>query len=142
MYTFLFEVIWHALFCMNIKFNLLYWGTSSFFLPQAYVQQLESSRLKLTQLEQELQRARQQVRLGPSSLHALCIQLFIQVCITYNVAFPCRVSSYQAQEIKAIQWLEMVIILFFWSKFLVNFSSSSDCTTTLIWSGLLKQQNA
>lgn len=28
---------------------------------QAYVQQLESSRLKLTQLEQELQRARQQV---------------------------------------------------------------------------------
>jgi len=33
-----------------------------FFLSiQAYVQQLESSRLKLTQLEQELQRARQQV---------------------------------------------------------------------------------
>lgn len=28
---------------------------------QAYVQQLENSRLKLTQLEQELQRARQQV---------------------------------------------------------------------------------
>ena len=33
---------------------------STFFL-KAYVQQLESSRLKLTQLEQELQRARQQV---------------------------------------------------------------------------------
>lgn len=31
-------------------------------LLKAYVQQLESSRLKLTQLEQELQRARQQVR--------------------------------------------------------------------------------
>lgn len=30
---------------------------------QAYVQQLESSRIKLTQLEQELQRARAQVRL-------------------------------------------------------------------------------
>lgn len=28
---------------------------------QAYVQQLESSRIKLTQLEQDLQRARQQV---------------------------------------------------------------------------------
>ena len=32
-------------------------------LLQAYVQQLESSRIKLTQLEQELQRARSQVRL-------------------------------------------------------------------------------
>lgn len=29
--------------------------------PQAYVQQLESSRLKLMQLEQELERARHQV---------------------------------------------------------------------------------
>ncbi|XP_039067239.1 transcription factor TGA2-like isoform X3 [Hibiscus syriacus] len=37
----------------------------------AYVQQLESNRLKLTQLELELQRARQQVRLDPSSLHGL-----------------------------------------------------------------------
>lgn len=33
------------------------------FIFQAYVQQLENSRLKLTQLEQELQRARQQVLL-------------------------------------------------------------------------------
>ena len=39
------------------------------------MQQLESSRLKLTQLEQELQRARQQVGLGYLSLHELCIQL-------------------------------------------------------------------
>lgn len=31
------------------------------FFLQAYVQQLESSRLKLTQLEQDLQRARSQV---------------------------------------------------------------------------------
>lgn len=31
-------------------------------LLQAYVQQLETSRIKLTQLEQELQRARSQVR--------------------------------------------------------------------------------
>jgi hypothetical protein len=30
-------------------------------LDQAYIQNLEGSRLKLTQLEQELQRARQQV---------------------------------------------------------------------------------
>lgn len=33
------------------------------FHEQAYVQQLESSRIKLTQLEQELQRARSQVLL-------------------------------------------------------------------------------
>lgn len=59
------------------KFNLLYRGTLLDFLPQAYVQQLESSRLKLTQLEQELQRARQQVRLGPSL--ELCMQLCIKL---------------------------------------------------------------
>ncbi|KAH0943854.1 hypothetical protein HID58_003491 [Brassica napus] len=34
---------------------------------KAYVQQLENSRLKLTQLEQELQRARQQKRLRPNA---------------------------------------------------------------------------
>jgi len=34
----------------------------SFSLSQAYVQQLESSRVRLNQLEQELQRARTQVR--------------------------------------------------------------------------------
>ena len=91
------------------------------------MQQLESSRLKLTQLEQELQRARQQVKLGPSLyMHCVCSCLyklsFIQVC---------RVSSYQAQEIKAIQWVEMV-----------NLSSSSVCSMSLIgWSGLLKQRN-
>jgi transcription factor TGA len=34
---------------------------------KAYVQQLESSRIKLNQLEQELQRARQQVRSHASS---------------------------------------------------------------------------
>jgi len=36
-------------------------GVVSDIAPQAYVQQLESSRLKLMQLEQELERARQQV---------------------------------------------------------------------------------
>jgi len=36
-------------------------GLVSDIAPQAYVQQLESSRLKLMQLEQELERARQQV---------------------------------------------------------------------------------
>lgn len=41
---------------------LFFFFIFSFGYPlQAYVQQLESSRLKLTQLEQELQRARQQV---------------------------------------------------------------------------------
>lgn len=34
---------------------------SFYFALQAYVQQLETSRLKLIQLEQELERARQQV---------------------------------------------------------------------------------
>lgn len=47
---FLLYEIWLLIFKSVFPFN------------QAYVQQLESSRLKLTQLEQELQRARQQVR--------------------------------------------------------------------------------
>ena len=44
--------------CYNIPICLCF----SFSLSQAYVQQLESSRIKLNQLEQELQRARAQVR--------------------------------------------------------------------------------
>lgn len=44
------------------------------FIYKAYVQQLESSRLKLTQLEQELQRARQQVYYGLSIVIPSSIQ--------------------------------------------------------------------
>lgn len=43
-----------------------------FVLFQAYVQQLESSRIKLTQLEQELQRARAQVRTLFTLTHSCC----------------------------------------------------------------------
>ncbi|KAF3792548.1 Transcription factor HBP-1b(c1) [Nymphaea thermarum] len=55
---------------------------------KAYVQQLESSRLKLSQLEQELQRARQQVY--------------------WESSFPVAV-----QETKVIQWVGMVGALAF-----------------------------
>lgn len=48
---------------------------------QAYVQQLESSRLKLTQLEQELQRARQQV----GFLYTFFIWLGMDVLYDTNV---------------------------------------------------------
>lgn len=46
---------------MSLSASLYLTLLSLFTFIQAYVQQLESSRLKLTQLEQELQRARQQV---------------------------------------------------------------------------------
>lgn len=48
--------LWYVLYIFLYCFFKLF-----FLFIQAYVQQLESSRLKLTQLEQELQRARQQV---------------------------------------------------------------------------------
>ena len=54
-----------SLFCLFMFIML----NSLFYPLQAYVQQLESSRLKLTQLEQELQRARQQVCLQISSCY-------------------------------------------------------------------------
>lgn len=44
---------------------------------QAYVQQLESSRLKLTQLEQDLQRARSQVLNSYIVLYSLSVSIFI-----------------------------------------------------------------
>ena len=52
---------WDPIIChvLYIFFDLFF--KSLFLFIQAYVQQLESSRLKLTQLEQELQRSRQQV---------------------------------------------------------------------------------
>lgn len=88
--------------------------------PQAYVQQLESSRLKLTQLEQELQRARQQV--GFNYLLELDSVFFFFFLMTlwpsnghgmFNLNsnllfFSCRESLYQTQVIKHIQWVEMV----------------------------------
>lgn len=49
--------LWGSVIIFMYAFTLFPSGSSI----QAYVQQLESSRLKLTQLEQELQRARQQV---------------------------------------------------------------------------------
>lgn len=63
---------------------------------QAYVQQLENSRLKLTQLEQELQRARQQgvfISSSGDQAHSttgngeLCLNLSIQ-----RVIFWCNLS--------------------------------------------------
>lgn len=54
-----------------------------FIVLKAYVQQLESSRLKLTQLEQELQRARQQVCFG-------CLILFTRM--TYHLAVLWQIS--------------------------------------------------
>lgn len=56
-YFFMFVFVQKLLFYFAF-INLL---TLFFSVLKAYVQQLESSRLKLTQLEQELQRARQQV---------------------------------------------------------------------------------
>jgi hypothetical protein len=50
------------------------------FLPQAYVEQLETSRLKLAQLEKELQRARQQVFSLPFSFEFEQVAL---LCRTY-----------------------------------------------------------
>lgn len=46
---------------MVLEFKYTNVGVVYDIAPQAYVQQLESSRLKLMQLEQELERARQQV---------------------------------------------------------------------------------
>jgi len=48
------------------------------------VQQLESSRLKLTQLEQELQRARQQVCFAIYSLSVIQILILIFVYYFYS----------------------------------------------------------
>ncbi|CAN1813597.1 Transcription factor TGA2.2, partial [Linum perenne] len=58
---------------------------------QAYVQQLESSRLKLTSLEQELQRARQQVSLS---------EFFISLNCLLNVA------GAMAFDVEYARWVE------------------------------------
>jgi hypothetical protein len=56
--------------------------TNLFFLSlskQAYVQQLESSRIKLSQLEQDLQRARAQVNLIFYSLDKTDQLIFLKI---------------------------------------------------------------
>lgn len=85
---------------------------------QAYVQQLESSRLKLTQLEQELQRARQQVIFSIKwtsrySHHLFCNDhsLYLYFTMLIFVIPLHREFSYQAQVIRPIQWVEMVFHL-------------------------------
>ncbi|RRT60189.1 hypothetical protein B296_00033487 [Ensete ventricosum] len=67
-------------------YSLLFIYSPVLLIYKAYVQQLESSRLKLTQLEQELQRARQQV----------------EICVF-------RVFLFLAQEINPTLWVEMVV---------------------------------
>jgi hypothetical protein len=49
-------------------------------LPQAYVQQLESSNLKLAQLEQELQRARRQVCSSFSRFYIIHLRSCQHIC--------------------------------------------------------------
>jgi uncharacterized membrane protein (DUF106 family) len=72
---------------------------------KAYVQQLENSRLKLTQLEQELQRARQQVQIC-----FLFLLIFILLfCIPNGKFLVSRASSFQAQETRPILLVEMVL---------------------------------
>ncbi|KAG0479165.1 hypothetical protein HPP92_013884 [Vanilla planifolia] len=75
---------------------------------KAYVQQLENSRLKLTQIEQELQRARQQVYAvlilaSRSELHS--IYVFVDLVISQEFLF-------QAQETSHIRQVEMANRLF------------------------------
>ncbi|XP_039013076.1 transcription factor TGA7-like [Hibiscus syriacus] len=58
---------------------------------KAYVQELESSRLKLAQLEQELERARQQVKVVMPHIEPLTDQQQLEVC-------QLRHSSQQAED--------------------------------------------
>lgn len=86
------------------------------FGAQAYVQQLESSRMKLTQLEQELQRARQQVPFWAPSLpplynYAVPVKIFLLFQFT-EFSFLCwRVYLFQVQEIKLSLLVEMVCMI-------------------------------
>ena len=60
-------------------------------MEQAYVQQLESSRLKLTQLEQDLQRARSQVL---NLIYYIIYYVLYHVMLYYVVLYIIYVMLY------------------------------------------------
>lgn len=81
-------------------------------LLQAYVQQLESSRLKLSQLEQELQGTRQQVcfhRQDDILGFNYYGRFLFSVMFALFPVLDCRAHSFRAQKINAIQQVEMVL---------------------------------
>ena len=55
-----------------------------FYLVKAYVQQLESSKLKLAQLDQELQKARQQVTLSWLHVCLLSAWKIVPLCCYFD----------------------------------------------------------
>ena len=85
---------------------------------KAYVQQLESSRLKLTQLEQELQKARQQVlslsfAISSSLLHSACFfHIHCRLCNQSEMFLSFgREFLFLTQEINPMLRVEMVVSL-------------------------------